>query len=412
MRVTYVANRLNTAAGGVDLSLSLMARSIAERGHEVRVVTANTDDENVVPGDAPYEVIERPVEYVSRVQLARSLYAILEEFEPETDLYHVFEPAFISVAGLYRRRGGTAAVVGRLNAYTLFCSNLARMDGECYEHCSIRDKFAHDSRSFGAKLLRTPQYVSRTHLEPRLLNGVDRLFAISPTVGTAYEHNGVDGDLIDLVPNFYNPAFSLANADGEGPAETDRTRLLYVGRLTEIKGVDLLVEAVGRLDRDDAYLDIVGDGDRRDALEDRVAAAGIGDRVTFHGWIDHRNLPLYYDAADVFVHPGRLPEPFGRTMLEALQFDCPLVVSDVGAPPWVVGEAGVTFRRDDPADLAAVLSDLLEDPEMRERLRRHCEDRRARFAPERVLDRIEDRYADVLEGAPQWSEAPDSERET
>ena len=408
MRVTYVANRLNTSAGGVDLSLSLMARSVAERGHDVRVVTANTDEDNEFPADAPYEVVEHPVEYASRAKLATELYGILQEFEADTDIYHVFEPAFISVAGLYRRRGGEAAVVGRLNAYTLFCSNLARMDGKCYENCTIRDKFVHDDRPIGQKLLRMPQYVSRTHVESRLLNGVDET-------------------LIDVVPNFYNPDFSInvgdaqraattagveatnsgedgeatvsEDASAEGTSESDQIRLLFVGRLTEIKGVDVLVEAFGSLDQDDTVLDLVGDGDLRDALEAQVARTEVADRVTFHGWVDHDDLPRYYDAADVFVHPGRLPEPFGRTLLEALQFDCPLVVSDIGAPPWVAGDAGVTFARNDPEALADVLAGLLDDPARRESLQRQCDARLEQFAPAHVLDEILRRYEEITEDA-------------
>jgi len=351
MDVTLVVNKLDLRGGGSNRSLELLARRLARTGNDVSVVTLNPK-KNALTGDHPFTVIEaEPGRLGTRLGTHEQVYRVLERYERETDVYHVFAPNLLPGAGLYCTRDPATPVVGRLNNYNMFCVNTNRMDGECYRNCSVRAKFAHQDAGVGKRLAKLPLYASRTYVEPRLLNGVDRLFAISPTVGTAYEHNGVDGDLIDVVPNFYNRTFATdaGDATGTAPAEKDErqaegneTRILFVGRLTEIKGVDVLVEALARLQRDDVVLDLVGDGDRRDALEAQVAEAGIGDHVTFHGWVAHENLPQYYDGADVFVHPGRLPEPFGRTLLEALQFDCPLVVSAVGAPPWVAGEAGVT----------------------------------------------------------------------
>jgi len=63
----------------------------------------------------------------------------------------------------------------------------------------------------------------------------------------------------------------------------------------------------------------------------------------------------------VFVHPGTLPEPFGLTVIEAMQHETVPVVSDCGAPPWIVGDAGLTFEWTDESDLADRLEELSDD---------------------------------------------------
>ncbi len=76
-----------------------------------------------------------------------------------------------------------------------------------------------------------------------------------------------------------------------------------------------------------------------------------------------RRWPDYYRLADVFVHPALWPEPFPRTLLEALAFDVPLIVSDRGASANVLGKAGTTFPAGDAARLAACLDEVLGSAE-------------------------------------------------
>jgi len=166
--------------------------------------------------------------------------------------------------------------------------------------------------------------------------------------------------------------------------------VLYVGRLERSKGVDVLLEALARSDDVDAW--IVGDGDQFESLRRRAADLGVTDRVTFEGWVDNSDLPGYYRSADLFVHPGRWPEPFGRTLLESLSCETPAVVSDIGGPPWVVDDAGETFPVERADILAERLADLHDDPERLADLRSACRPRLDRFGPDRVLDLMETEY--------------------
>ncbi|GAA3693063.1 glycosyltransferase family 4 protein [Arthrobacter ginkgonis] len=157
----------------------------------------------------------------------------------------------------------------------------------------------------------------------------------------------------------------------QGPAapEPARTsldgglRVVYVGRLSHRKGVDVAVEAVAQLRRRGvpATLDLVGDvvpgkEDFGRKLHERVAELGLAADVTFHGF--HPNMWSFLAAADVAVVPARLNESFGNTAVEAVLAARPLVVSGTsGLREAAAGFASVQFTP--PGDVAAV-ADALE----------------------------------------------------
>jgi glycosyltransferase involved in cell wall biosynthesis len=204
----------------------------------------------------------------------------------------------------------------------------------------------------------------------------------------------VEKDVIDVVPNFYDPSF-IPGMETHTDNYSDKFTILYVGRLRREKGVDLIIDAAQKLDMSNVSINLVGDGPQRNELEAKAKTANILESTQFHGFVDQSNLPSYYRNADIFVHPGRWPEPFGRTILEALQCDCPPVVSDIGAPPWVVGDAGITFERNNSADLVKKISKLRGSDDKLERLTRNCQRRLEKFNPDPVITKIEETYTDI-----------------
>jgi len=106
---------------------------------------------------------------------------------------------------------------------------------------------------------------------------------------------------------------------------------------------------------------------------------------------DH-DLSDYYAAADLFVHPGLWPEPFGRTIIEAMQHELPVIYSDVGGPPWISGSAGQSYPRNDAGALAEILDELVTNATQRQQLCEKIPKELERFSTERVMDEIERRY--------------------
>jgi glycosyltransferase involved in cell wall biosynthesis len=266
------------------------------------------------------------------------------------------------------------------------------MDGECYKNCSLIDKVRHDDRDADEKILSAPQYAYQ-QFSPQLINYLDRLFAISPAVKDVYSKNKIRDDLIDIVPNCYDPDF-IQRSDTNINLLSDDFEILYVGRLRAEKGVDLLVEAAENMDMSDKSINIVGEGSMREELEHDVTMAGLSESIRFHGWVDQSDLPAYYYKSDIFVHPGRWPEPFGRTILEALQCDCPPVVSDVGGPPWVVGSVGKIFEPGDAEDLAKAITNILS-PQNLSQHKTKCGTTLRKFSPNKIISDMENRYNSV-----------------
>ncbi len=111
----------------------------------------------------------------------------------------------------------------------------------------------------------------------------------------------------------------------------DDLNVLYVGRFSEEKGVVYLIKSLNYLDKGRLFL--VGSGPQEPMLKD--VARKFKDRVYFLGRVKHDDMPMVYNAMDVFVLPS-LTEGFPNSMLEALACGLPVVVTPVGAIPEVV----------------------------------------------------------------------------
>jgi glycosyltransferase involved in cell wall biosynthesis len=119
-------------------------------------------------------------------------------------------------------------------------------------------------------------------------------------------------------------------------------RIVVVGRLIPLKGVDDILLALARLDLDGWSVDIVGDGISRPVLERQAARCGLAHHITFHGWIDHTSERLreMYGRARIFVLASHR-ENMSVSLLEAIAAGCRIVASNVGGTPEVIDESSL-----------------------------------------------------------------------
>ena len=143
-----------------------------------------------------------------------------------------------------------------------------------------------------------------------------------------------------VIPNSYQPIFTKTNA-GERPYD-----FIFAGRMVSDKGLDVLVSAFLQYhqSRPESRLLLVGDGPERAIQQARVAAAGMGDAVTWAGVLRGEALVAAYNSAKIAVIPSRWPEPFGIVALEALACGCAVVASNGGGLPEAVGSFGYYFK--------------------------------------------------------------------
>jgi len=143
---------------------------------------------------------------------------------------------------------------------------------------------------------------------------------------------------------------------------SNRTGIVFIGRLDRCKGVDLLLEALARIPvKLYGHLTIVGDGDQLHTLKKQAKALAVAAR--FVGCRDVGEIASIASVHDICVVPSRWAEPFGIVALEGLAAGCRTVVSDSCGLVEAVGSFGTTFRRGDSDSLADVLTRLLQNPE-------------------------------------------------
>ena len=139
----------------------------------------------------------------------------------------------------------------------------------------------------------------------------------------------------------------------------------FVGRLVPEKGVDQLLTALQCLHAD-WRLEVVGGGTQQAELLQQVDRLGLSERVQFVGQVPSLAMPSLYQRLDVLVLPSltrpNWKEQFGRVLIEAMASGVPVIGSDSGAIPNVIGDAGLIFPENQPTALCDALQRLHDQP--------------------------------------------------
>ncbi|MDF2629767.1 MAG: glycosyl transferase family 1 [Symbiobacteriaceae bacterium] len=183
---------------------------------------------------------------------------------------------------------------------------------------------------------------------------------------------GLNDDKVQVIPNGID---LKAAVNGPFPprqqfAAPGEKLIFHIGRLVPEKGVAVLLEAMPHvLKRHHARLVVAGTGPFGDELRRRAHQLGLGDRVSFVGWVDDATAHALYSYADVAVVPSTY-EPFGIVALEAMAAGAPLVASDVGGLSEIVrhGENGLKALPGHAISLAEQIERLLTDRALSRRL--------------------------------------------
>jgi len=370
MRVGVVTPRYPpTFEGGGEASAELLATQLRTSDRVDDVVVFSFDGSNTEVRDG-VEVrrlrnVSSTVTELQNVTAYRLLSSRVDEF----DVLHAYNMELHpAVAALSERRPPTS--VATLNSYHFLPKSVSNTTPGPVE-----------------RLYELVGHPTTGRVMMRCMNRMDAFVAISSAVRDVYADHGIDPDRTEVIPNMIDPSFSVPDGDtGAG------TRLLYVGELSKRKGVGDLVRALSTLPS--TYeLRIVGDGPRAPDLRQLARTLGVDDRVEFTGQVPYERVQEQYAQADVFVHPGVWPEPFGRTVLEAMQAGLPVVCTDVGGPADIVREQELRCPPEDPDALAAAIRTAAADDAVGERNRTYVAEE---FSPSSVVARIVDVYERVL----------------
>lgn len=384
-------------SGGSGRYVYETTRRLADRGHEVSVVTRRR-------GDVP------PRERIEGVDVHRYDLAVADRSAPEIlrQLPRAVRAVRSAVDGV---DPDALSLQGPVTGVLLDRVVPDGVPRSCTFHSPWPTEYLLRTRDGDlAGWRRELNATLRRHLERRVLDRADDVVALS-----RFMHDqlcGVYGPLCDptIVPGGVDVDAYRPDAGEYEPIDTDGTgtAFLTVRRLSPRMGHGLLLDAFAAVaaERPDDRLYVAGDGSLRDPLEARAAALGIDDRVTFLGYVPDDALPAAYASADAFVLPTTRLEGFGLATVEALSSGTPVVATPVGGTVEVLAEcerrAAIPERMLLPNVDAEELADSLRrwsalSAAARERAgeacRRYVE---GRYSWDRVVDRRERGYAEQL----------------
>jgi len=376
MRV-LLANEQRDVVGGMETYLRWLAPELLARGHQLVCVTRypQTGRETWVPAGATAVVADSSAALADAAHgCSIGLLSPLGSVDLEDALARAI-PSVLFAHTFY----GTCVSGSKMHAFPTKRPCSRRMGLACL--CLYGPR-----RCGGANPLTAVRLYARESARAALLPGFRRILVASRYMAHEYERHGVGPDIVQVVPY---PVQRPVTA----PAVRFRRRVVFIGRMTPVKGVDLLIDAIGSLSRRGERLELhfAGDGPVKAEVEARARRAGIA--ATFHGWLPQEQTTTLLREGGVLALPSTWPEPFGLVGLEATAQGIPVVAFDVGGiREWLVpGVNGEIAPAEPPTaeGLAAALERAL-DPGRWSSLSAGAFATAARFAPAAHLEAIEE----------------------
>ena len=396
-------------SGGMNVYVRELARELGRRGLEVDVFTRwrEKDDpriQSLGPNARVVHIASGPMGYWPKM----SVYEGLDEFteklsaqvEQEGRAYDIVHAHYWLSAKVARSLATRWNVPVVQMFHTLGLVKREVMDEDIDGESDVRVEIERQA------VRRSAAIVASSEIE---LAELRRLYRADPS-RVAVIPCGVD-------PGVFHPVRQADAREALGRDQCERL-ILFVGRIEQIKGIDVLLRALAVLFRQrpelrsDVCLLVVGGaldpGDdapetekilelRRLVHEHRMEA-----NVAFVGSRGQEELALYYAAADLCAVPS-LTESFGLVALEAMACGTPVVGTRVGGLQTVIedGESGLLVPAGDYQALADAMAQVLTDARLRMHLAHGARDRAEHFTWRHVGDRTVELYDRVLEGRPE-----------
>ena len=241
----------------------------------------------------------------------------------------------------------------------------------------------HNTFGEGVGILR-PLSIINDSLWKRHLVKFDKIICVSQFVKNDLIMRGFAESRLEVVPSCI-----------EMPPQRDLTEgdyILFVGRLVATKGIPYLLEAMKNVD---SRLVICGDGPARPSLERMTARLGIENKVTFEGRVPEERKADLFAGCKMLVMPS-IFESLGLAAAEAMSYNKPVVASNSGGLPEVVGDGGLVVPAKDPALLAEAINRLLRDDALRHDMGTKAKERAAQYSWDLATEKIEKIYASLV----------------
>jgi glycosyltransferase involved in cell wall biosynthesis len=385
--------------GGCGISTTLLVHQLKRRGLLVDVYVFDKQHSPILTDKGStvyYKVTNDRLWPLVNLQAIMKLWKKLGHY----DLVHVYSTIQMAALGFLRRAMLKIPVVATLNGEEAACIYYQRwMRVKCKEcsishatYCAFRAAKETETLFVPAPVLATYFIIQRA-----LAQNLDKYFALSNVMKEMYVSCGFPKEKITLIPNMYDPMFLKKLEQAKVEKRDEKIVVLYAGRLTKAKGVEDLIKAFSLVNSKKAELWIVGHGPEERRLREIAERTNREKKIKFLGFVSYDDLPIIYKKAHIFVHPARWPEPFGRTILEAMLAKLAIIASDSGAPSEVLGDTGIIYEIGNISELSRKLEMLIDNNEIRNELGIRAYNKAVKdYTPDAITDRVIDEYRNLL----------------
>ena len=364
MRILF-ANESRRGGGGVESYLASVVPVLQDRGHDVALLYANAESQ-----EGPTTIAAAQSWSVADRGLDRAL-AAAREWRPEVCVSHNMGPLDVDERLTEEwptfkfMHGYFGTCVSGHKAFDF--PGVSGCTRRCGAGCLVYYLPRHCGRLRPDAMLAQYAWAMR---QQRLFNRYVAIVVASEHMRREYLRYGLSPDRVHATPLFASPRTAAAVTD-EAPFD-----ILVLGRLTALKGPDVLLDAIvhaSRMLRRRITAVVAGDGPDRPNLERISRKLGYSGElaVTFMGWVDAAARDALIARATLVAVPSIWPEPFGLVGVEAAQHGVPAVAFDVGGiGEWLAdGVNGVLVRVDGGAmAFGDALARVLGDAAFRARL--------------------------------------------
>jgi len=140
-------------------------------------------------------------------------------------------------------------------------------------------------------------------------------------------------------------------------------KIICVARFTKIKGIDYLLQALGKLRNKNIVLTLIGDGKEKENLKELAKDLKIEKKVKFLGSVPHQKITKCYQENDIFALSS-LNEGMSNTVLEAMACGLPIITTNVGGSKELINKNGFIIKRGSSNALRDALNNYLKNPEL------------------------------------------------
>lgn len=342
IRILMVVDGRYPATGGAEMQARLLSRSFAAAGHEVRVLVPHLDRSlpfaDQVDGIPVLRLGYPKIKGLGAILLNLNFALWLLRHQGEFDAIHIH---------MMHNLAGAAGWINRWLKPTLIVkvSGAAEFQGGILDP-KLMTKPVHWILRKGAQRLDAYQCISKKTVKIMLEAGFAK-------------------ERLHLLPN----AVDLVRFAYKGTRDHSSLRAVFVGRHVPVKGLDVLLESWERvsLQSPDAHLTLAGDGPERERLMTLSRQLGIENSVSFPGLV--QDVPALLSSHNLYVQASH-QEGLPNAVLEAMANGLPTVATQISGHEDVIthGVTGLLVRPNHADELAAAISHLAENPNLRQEM--------------------------------------------